>query len=108
MSNLFDSVPIPTVDDVPTLIYSPSVDAIAMSCLLTNSHISALPISVWIERDTGTVAVIKLAVNRRVGSGESIDALSGSKVALMAGDAVYAQCPVAGMFSGIISAYKDQ
>jgi hypothetical protein len=105
MSGLFDSNLVAAVNSTPTLIYQPVTDGVAMSCLMTNGYMSTLPLSVWIDR---AGVVVKLASGDRVEAGKSLEVLAGSKVALKAGDMVYAQCPIAGAFTGILSAYKDQ
>jgi hypothetical protein len=104
MSGLFDSDLVVTVGSAATLIYQPATDGVAMSCLLTNSSYGTLPITVWIDR----AGVVVNLPGKRVGTGECVEILAGSKVALKAGDKVYAKCPVAGAFSGVLSAYKDQ
>lgn len=105
MSGLFDSILITAVDTVATEIYAPATDGVAMSILMTNGHFGTLPISVWIDR---TGSIIKLASDVRVRAGKPQEILVGSKVALKAGDKIYATCPVAGAFTGVLSAYKDQ
>lgn len=105
MAGLFDSVTVASVGSVPTILYQPLVDGVAMSCLLTNASAGSLPLSVWLERG---VTTINLAVSESVESGVSLDIFRGSKVALKVGDIIYGKCPVAGAFSGILSAYKDQ
>ena len=105
MSDLFDSVPVVSVGEAPTLIYQPTTDGVAMSCLLSNGHFGTLPVTVWIDRAGVTVS---LAAGVRVLAGDSHEILAGSKVALKARDKVYAKCPIAGAFSGVFSAYKDQ
>lgn len=105
MAGLFDSVLIPSVGSTPTSLYQPLTDGVAMSCLLTNASAGSLPLSSWIQRGAD---VIDLSVAESVEAGVSLDIFKGSKVALKAGDTVYASCPVAGAFSGILSAYKDQ
>lgn len=105
MAGLFDSELIVTVGNTPTVLYTPATDGVAMSCLLTNGHYGTLPISVWIERGDD---IIHLALDKRVRAGQPYEALIGSKVALKAGDNLMAQCPVAGVFTGVLSAYKDQ
>jgi hypothetical protein len=104
MSGLFDSDLVLSVGATPTLIYQPETDGVAMSCLLTNGHFATLPLTVWIDRAGATVSL----PGKRVDAGEGVDILMGSKVALKAGDKVFAQCPLAGAFSGVLSAYKDQ
>jgi hypothetical protein len=105
MSDLFDSGLVVSVGATPTLIYQPTSDGVAMSCLLSNGHYGTLPLAVWIDRAGVTV---NLAAGVRVRAGDSREVLAGSKVALKAGDRVYASCPLAGAFSGVLSAYKDK
>lgn len=105
MAGLFDSKLVVSVGTAPSLVYEPATEGVAMSLLLTNGHFGTLPVSVWIERGAER---IDLAVNRRVAKGASCEVLSGSKVALKAGDRVMAKSPVAGAFTGVLSAYKDQ
>lgn len=105
MSGLFDSNLVVSVGATPTLIYQPTTDGVAMSCLLSNGHFATLPLTVWINR-AGVVVI--LAAGVRVNAGASIEVLAGSKVAIKAGDKVYAKCPLTGAFSGVLSVYKDQ
>jgi hypothetical protein len=105
MSGLFDSNLVVSVGSTPTLIYQPDTDGVTMSCLLSNNFYGTLPLTVWIDRAD---AIVNLAPGVRVESGQSYEVLVGSKVALKAGDKLYAQCPQAGAFTGVLSAYKDQ
>lgn len=105
MAGLFDSKLVVSVGSTPTLVYEPATEGVAMSLLLTNGHFGTLPLSVWIERGAER---IDLAVGRRVPKGQPIEVLAGSKVALKAGDRVMAKSAVAGAFTGVLSAYKDQ
>jgi hypothetical protein len=105
MSGLFDSKLAVEVGSEPALVYEPATEGVAMSLLLTNKHFGTLPVSAWIERGTET---IHLAVSKRVLAGHPYEALAGSKVALQAGDKIYAKSVMTGAFSAILSAYKDQ
>lgn len=105
MSGLFDSNLVVNVGSTPTLLYAPGTDGVTMSCLLSNSFYGTLPLSVWIDR---AGAIVNLAAGVRVNSGDTYEVLIGSKVAMKAGDKLYAQCPQAGAFTGVLSAYKDQ
>ena len=105
MAGLFDSDLITSVGNTPTLVYQPLTDGVAMSLVLNNGHFGTLPVSVWIERGEDRIT---LAKDVRVLAGRPYEVLIGSKVAFKAGDKVFAKCPVAGAFTGVLPAYKDQ
>ena len=105
MSGLFDSVIINLTSSGQEIVYQPSIGCMVLSFILSNNNNGALPISVWVVRDSTTV---KIATNQSVNAGSSFEITNGTKVALKTGDIVYAQCPVANAFSGILTAFKDQ
>lgn len=105
MAGLFDSQPVVNIGTVQTQIYAPAVDGVAMSCLITNTNYATLPVSVWIDR--GGIIIDLTKGGLRIDAGESKDVLNGSKVAIKAGDIVYARCPIANVLTGLLSAYKD-
>lgn len=106
MSGLFDSQPLVNIGMVATLVYTPLTDGVAMSCIITNGHYASLPVTVWIDRAGTLIYLAQGGVY--IDAGDSMDILKGSKVAIKAGDKVYATCPVDGVMTGMLSAYKDQ
>jgi len=73
--------------------------------MMANAYFGRLPITAYILRGAQK---IYLANPVDVAAGATVDLLNGSKVAFAIGDSFYASCPIAGAFSCLVSAYKDQ
>lgn len=78
---------------------------VVLSLILSNNHEGTVPVSVWVTRN-GEDFFFRRAI--RIDSGDSLDVLRGTKVALLAGDTLNVSSPIQGAVSGFLSTYKDE
>lgn len=94
----------PSIGSTATLLHDATITGMMMSAILTNNHYGTLPITLWITRG---VDIINLIKNKRVLSGDFYNIAKESKIVMLIGDKLYAQCPVAAAFSAALTLYKD-
>lgn len=101
-SSIISNTAITTTESV---IFTAHSSVILFSIVLNNGHFSSLPVTVKLYKNSDFAY---LAKNVSIDPGTSFDVSGGIKLALTTGDTITAVCPIAGVYTGLISYYEDK